>query len=951
MILLKPVFIIAIVAVAMIGVMVPSVYAETWYYYVEPLPEYASYANNVMELSTTAWEDANDNLQFIEVSSPQQANFQVQWVKEFGVEHVGYAFGSWFIEVGLGDSNCVGEMWQPYSEKYTTNIMTHEIGHVLGFDHVNDPDSIMYPTAINWEYGNVETKKTLTSGYAYFQPICTSKDVTTFDWHVSSDDPTYGFDVYFVPSKNEFNNWIDGESFDYFDGDGCYAENMLSVGGTCEGLTQDSGLLVVMGDTATEPLTDITLNLQENNFGSAIESSEFKKSSSNPNPDEVILIDTTFSLYVDPQQEFSIKYPSNWIVSSDDNMLVFTNYYDWTARLTLMNFGYIEEGDGFDRLEIFETVSSSFEGFCNDATINDEGYICHGFQKSDLTSFDIDSSQKGYFMVYDEIRQYDSFSGTEYPMVATIMMTDNGESVWLLASEVDQNVSSEHLDIVMTFLTSFRIIQTGEGSSTTNSNPIPIPQPTVITSAGTAALSKTSVNVSSGQSEQVKIYGIVSNVDKSARVSITYTYPDGTTDGGTIFTTDTGVYETYLNLDKNSPMGNYEILVTAKGKILGTLILQVNDGEVLEKQADAVVLVKIFGDEFTFEHPNYQMKNPHIFFADGDGNSIHRYHENATMEFLFNSMSIEIDHQCYVFPDGKSFCTNDDYSLKYFINGKLVLDIRDYVVQNNDRILITFGGETDNQIQEYLSQLNSIKIESGELPIESKNLGIASFVDTSKDPQHYIDRYNNEQSYKEWFDNNYSQYNSIYQAVGLDEPSEEFVSETPIVPEPEIISEPEYVPEPTVEVASTSNCGTGTELVNGICKVIQTEEKSSSGGGCLIATATYGSEMSQQVQQLRELRDNQLLQTESGTAFMGIFNDIYYSFSPVIADYERENPYFKEAVKLAITPMLSTLAIMENAESESEVLGLGLSVIALNLGMYLGLPAFGIIKVIQSRKN
>ena len=945
MILLKPVFIIAIVAVAMIGVMVPSVYAETWYYYVEPLPEYASYANNVMELSTTAWEDANDNLQFIEVSSPQQANFQVQWVKEFGVEHVGYAFGSWFIEVGLGDSNCVGEMWQPYSEKYTTNIMTHEIGHVLGFDHVNDPDSIMYPTAINWEYGNVETKKTLTSGYAYFQPICTSKDVTTFDWHVSSDDPTYGFDVYFVPSKNEFNNWIDGESFDYFDGDGCYAENMLSVGGTCEGLTQDSGLLVVMGDTATEPLTDITLNLQENNFGSAIESSEFKKSSSNPNPDEVILIDTTFSLYVDPQQEFSIKYPSNWIVSSDDNMLVFTNYYDWTARLTLMNFGYIEEGDGFDRLEIFETVSSSFEGFCNDATINDEGYICHGFQKSDLTSFDIDSSQKGYFMVYDEIRQYDSFSGTEYPMVATIMMTDNGESVWLLASEVDQNVSSEHLDIVMTFLTSFRIIQTGEGSSTTNSNPIPIPQPTVITSAGTAALSKTSVNVSSGQSEQVKIYGIVSNVDKSARVSITYTYPDGTTDGGTIFTTDTGVYETYLNLDKNSPMGNYEILVTAKGKILGTLILQVNDGEVLEKQADAVVLVKIFGDEFTFEHPNYQMKNPHIFFADGDGNSIHRYHENATMEFLFNSMSIEIDHQCYVFPDGKSFCTNDDYSLKYFINGKLVLDIRDYVVQNNDRILITFGGETDNQIQEYLSQLNSIKIESGELPIESKNLGIASFVDTSKDPQHYIDRYNNEQSYKEWFDNNYSQYNSIYQAVGLDEPSEEFVSETPIVPEPEIISEPEYVPEPTVEVASTSNCGTGTELVNGICKVIQTEEKSSSGGGCLIATATYGSEMSQQVQQLRELRDNQLLQTESGTAFMGIFNDIYYSFSPVIADYERENPYFKEAVKLAVTPMISSLSLMENANSESEVLGIGISVIMLNLGMYLGVPAIVIIGI------
>ena len=117
------------------------------------------------------------------------------------------------------------------------------------------------------------------------------------------------------------------------------------------------------------------------------------------------------------------------------------------------------------------------------------------------------------------------------------------------------------------------------------------------------------------------------------------------------------------------------------------------------------------------------------------------------------------------------------------------------------------------------------------------------------------------------------------------------------------------------------------------------EPATSEGGGCLIATASYGSELSPQVQQLRELRDNQLLQTESGTQFMGTFNDVYYSFSPVIADYVRENPLFKEIVKITITPMISSLTIMENAESESEVLGLGLSVIALNLGLYLGVPA------------
>ena len=122
-------------------------------------------------------------------------------------------------------------------------------------------------------------------------------------------------------------------------------------------------------------------------------------------------------------------------------------------------------------------------------------------------------------------------------------------------------------------------------------------------------------------------------------------------------------------------------------------------------------------------------------------------------------------------------------------------------------------------------------------------------------------------------------------------------------------------------------------------------ESTEEGGGCLIATATYGSEMSQQVQQLRELRDNQLLQTESGKQFMGMFNDVYYSFSPTIADYERENPYFKEAVKIAITPMISSLSLMENAESESEVLSIGISVIVLNLAMYLGVPAIVVVRI------
>ncbi|MEK0370139.1 MAG: peptidylprolyl isomerase [Nitrosopumilus sp.] len=125
------------------------------------------------------------------------------------------------------------------------------------------------------------------------------------------------------------------------------------------------------------------------------------------------------------------------------------------------------------------------------------------------------------------------------------------------------------------------------------------------------------------------------------------------------------------------------------------------------------------------------------------------------------------------------------------------------------------------------------------------------------------------------------------------------------------------------------------------------EEQVEEGGGCLIATATFGSELAPQVQQLRELRDNTILSTESGIAFMAGFNQLYYSFSPTIADLEREYPVFKEVVKLSITPMLSTLSILNYAEidSEQEMLSFGIGIILMNVGMYFVAPAIIIYKI------
>ena len=101
------------------------------------------------------------------------------------------------------------------------------------------------------------------------------------------------------------------------------------------------------------------------------------------------------------------------------------------------------------------------------------------------------------------------------------------------------------------------------------------------------------------------------------------------------------------------------------------------------------------------------------------------------------------------------------------------------------------------------------------------------------------------------------------------------------------------------------------------------------------------------VQLLREIRDNTVLQTESGSVFMTGFNHFYYSFSPGVADYERENPAFKEAVKITLTPLLTSLALLQYADidSESEMLGYGIGIILLNIGMYFAVPAILVMKV------
>ena len=131
----------------------------------------------------------------------------------------------------------------------------------------------------------------------------------------------------------------------------------------------------------------------------------------------------------------------------------------------------------------------------------------------------------------------------------------------------------------------------------------------------------------------------------------------------------------------------------------------------------ASLLVRIFGDKFDFSTPAFQIKSSWIHFEESDGTTIHRHSSGVTLEYLFDSLSLIVGKvstdgilkDCFAFPesDGRKFCTNEDYSLKFYINHQAVSEIKDYVIEDGDRILISYGNEKEEQINEQLMELDA----------------------------------------------------------------------------------------------------------------------------------------------------------------------------------------------------------------------------------------------------
>ena len=169
-----------------------------------------------------------------------------------------------YVELKHDFSDCQDE-WQPMLYRKAIDTVRHEIEFVQGKQLSSDPGISIYPDIENEFYDGIEQQLKIRDGFSQFIPICTSEGHTSYDYSIKIDSNNIGFDVYFVPSIDERNDFHDSENdFDFYTEDGCYAKNKKSFSGLCDNVGKNSGLLIVIPDVLDKPLTKVIVTLKEN---------------------------------------------------------------------------------------------------------------------------------------------------------------------------------------------------------------------------------------------------------------------------------------------------------------------------------------------------------------------------------------------------------------------------------------------------------------------------------------------------------------------------------------------------------------------------------------------------------------------------------------------------------------------------------------------------------------
>ena len=930
--------------------------------YTDELPEWAAYASNVMYESTEYWSERLPGTAFYVAESPQDADFVVKWVKEFGVEHVGYAFGSRFVEVGLGDSHCMDE-WHPYSGRHVARIMKHEIGHILGRGHSDSPSDVMYPVALGKEYGLVETDLQFVENHAHFVPFCTSRDTTSFEYGVSTDDPVYGLDVYVVPGPSSLEDWSGGREFERYPRDSCFGTGYLSYGGLCESVSGGSGLLVVTGDTLSERLATVTVKYREVSGGrEAAPAARAAQGHAPPPPPGGASPAAGLPAMVSIPQGTSVPgceahgacYEPMRISAGLGESVTWTN--DDTAAHTITS-GTADGGPDWTFDSGLLLPGESFAHRFDDA--GEHAYYCivhpwaagsvriepsdrggrgggstgQGTVSVDSATYEARYGETVYAAVSGAI--YESRPGDRVAVTVTRPDGSTGGSILPLKGNGEFSMPvvigpaspAGQYEVVATFGDSiigtavFEVTrsQSAAGTARPGASPVAERQPPPAAAPPPPPPPPPPLPAQGAAHPEPALGGGGQPImgETGARDGYGLSWPP-VAPGGAYVDEDYGfsiVPPAGWAIESPAVMGGSSVLwaafaesggeefpatlfvdylgATPPDAPLDLMVQLAESGSALDEHLDAVQASALEGDD--------------LIRVKVTDRSIERFQDGISLVTKLVGYSTGLRETVRI-SLGVFMTAEDMFAMGYAATSG------DYGLHGEDleRAAATLR---IGSVQQPASPARP----PGDLPAQGGD-----------------------------------------SSAGLLDPPAHAASDADLPAGGQAPPAPAGGQAPPAPAGGSvyPRCGEGTVRdKDGVCQISEqgrrADDASGAGGGCLVATASYGSEMAPQVQMLRELRHAFVQESKSSAELVRWFSGAYYAVSPPIADMERQSPLFREAVRVTIAPLIASLGLLQHADAGSwqEVAAYGAVLVAVNTGAYLGAPAALAAAVVSVRRR
>ena len=218
--------------------------------YVHFQEEWNSYSANLLFDVTTVWSNPNPADYVYSTDFSNVSNFD-----NYNSNNFQFQNNRGYVELKHQFSDC-NSSWKPMTYRYVIDTIRNQIELIQGSELNNDTYVSIFP--------NIKSMDSIESNfYVQFIPICSDKKITSYEYSISIDDRNSWFDVYFVDSQKQFENYLESKKFDFYKNKSCFGKSYTSFSGVCENIDGESGLLILIPDNLNRSLTKIEVHLHE----------------------------------------------------------------------------------------------------------------------------------------------------------------------------------------------------------------------------------------------------------------------------------------------------------------------------------------------------------------------------------------------------------------------------------------------------------------------------------------------------------------------------------------------------------------------------------------------------------------------------------------------------------------------------------------------------------------